>query len=65
MKDLFHGIDAINFGKRFTYNYDCYQYLYDIKWSKGYRCIRCGSTDDVKGGLDFTEDASIAAMMKV
>ena len=32
MKDLFYGIDAISFGKRFTCNDDCYQYLYDIKY---------------------------------
>jgi hypothetical protein len=53
MKDLFYGIDAISFGKRFTCNDDCYQYLYDIKWSKGYKCIRCGSADDVKGRTRF------------
>jgi len=53
MKDLFYGIDAISFGKRFACNDDCYQYLYDIKWAKGYSCIRCGSTEDVKGKTRF------------
>ena len=31
MEDLFYGIDAISFGKRFTCNDDCYEYLYSIK----------------------------------
>ena len=53
MKDFFYGIDAISFGKRFTCNDDCYQYLYDIKWSNGYKCVRCGSTEDVKGRTRF------------
>ncbi len=53
MKDLFYGINAISFGKRFTCNDDCYQYLYDIKWSKGYSCTRCGCTKEVKGKTGF------------
>lgn len=53
MEDLFYGIDAISFGKRFTCNDDCYEYLYSIKWAKGYSCIRCGFTEDVKGRTHF------------
>lgn len=53
MKNMFYGIDAISFGKRFTCNADCYQYLYAIKWANGYSCIKCGSKADVKGKTSF------------
>ncbi len=49
MKDFFYGINAIDFAKRFSSNTDCYEYLYAIKWSKGYSCIKCGGKDEVKG----------------
>jgi transposase-like protein len=53
MKDLFYGIDGISFGKRFKNNEDCYEYLYSIKWEKGYSCIRCGCKAEVKGATSF------------
>lgn len=53
MKDLFYGIDAITFGKKFTCNDDCYEYLYKIKWANGYQCKVCGSAEEVKGKTRF------------
>lgn len=49
MGNLFYGINAIEFGKRFKTQDDCKSYLYDIKWKNGYRCIVCGCTEEVKG----------------
>jgi transposase-like protein len=53
MENMFYGIDAISFGKRFTSNTDCFEYLYAIKWAKGYSCTRCSSKDEVKGKTSF------------
>jgi transposase-like protein len=53
MEDLFYGIDAISFSKKFTCNNDCYEYLYAIKWKNGYCCIKCGCKEDVKGRTSF------------
>ena len=46
---MFKGINAIEFGKRFTNNEDCYLYLIERKWGKGYQCSRCGCTASYKG----------------
>ena len=53
MTDLFTGINAIEFGRRFQSQEDCYRYLYSIKWKDGYRCKFCGCTDDIKGKTSF------------
>lgn len=46
---MFKGINAIEFAKRFQTNQDCYHYLLDIKWNRGYACSRCGFADFYKG----------------
>lgn len=46
---MFKGINAIEFGKRFTNNEDCYLYLIERKWGKGYQCSRCGCAQSYKG----------------
>jgi len=46
---MFKGINAIEFTKRFQNNEDCYNYLIDIKWRKGYQCSRCGCQQSYKG----------------
>ena len=53
MTDLFTGINAIEFGRRFQNQEDCYRYLYSIKWKDGNRCKFCGCTDDIKGKTSF------------
>jgi transposase-like protein len=53
MEDLFYGIDAISFGRRFTNNNDCFSYLYAIKWKNGYSCTKCGGKQEVKGATSF------------
>jgi hypothetical protein len=46
---MFKGINAIAFGKRFSDNESCYQYLIEQKWGKGYSCSRCGHKKYYKG----------------
>jgi transposase-like protein len=46
---MFKGINAIEFSKRFQTNEDCYHYLLNIKWGKGYQCSRCGCKQSHKG----------------
>ena len=46
---MFKGINAIEFNKKFTCNEDCYLYLMEKKWGKGYSCSRCGCNECYKG----------------
>lgn len=46
---MFHGINQLEFSKRFYSNDACYQYLIEQKWSNGFTCIRCGNTTWYKG----------------
>lgn len=42
-------MDIITFSSNFVDDDSCYQYLMDIKWGKGYQCVRCGCGDWRKG----------------
>jgi hypothetical protein len=46
---MFKGINAIEFNKRFNSNEDCYKYLIEWKWGKGFSCSRCGFEQSNKG----------------
>ena len=46
---MFKGINAIEFSKRFQNNDDCFEYLVQHKWPKGFVCSRCGCSQSVKG----------------
>jgi hypothetical protein len=50
---MFQGISAQQFNKYFQNEDDCKQYLFDLKWKKGYRCRRCGCTKYYKGRTRF------------
>ena len=41
--------DRKSFEKRFGTKSDCYAYLAELKWSKGYECRRCKATKYIKG----------------
>lgn len=51
--DMFKGINAIEFSKRFQTNEDCYRYLMLIKWNKDFECSRCGCKESHKGRLFY------------
>src|SRR5450432_1891822 len=46
---MFKGINAIGFKKKFRSNEDCYLYLIEKKWGKGFSCSRCGCQQSYKG----------------
>ena len=46
---MFNGINAIEFAKKFKSNEDCYCYLIELKWGKGYKCKKCGCQDSMAG----------------
>lgn len=46
---MFQGINAIEFNRRFKTNEDCFLYLIELKWGKGYQCIKCQGDQYGKG----------------
>jgi len=46
---MFRGINAIQFNKKFSSNEDCFRYLIEWKWGKGFACSRCGCKESNKG----------------
>lgn len=46
---MFKVKDFSSFRKQYTTEYDCFSYLCDLKWSKGYSCAQCGCKEYVKG----------------
>jgi hypothetical protein len=46
---MFKGISIIEFSERFQTDEDCKDYLAELKWGKGYKCIKCNHTGYVKG----------------
>lgn len=46
---MFKGVGLLDFSKKFQSDADCYNYLGEIKWSKGFNCSKCGATSYWKG----------------
>jgi len=46
---MFQGINSIEFNRRFRNNEDCYLYLIEKKWGRGFQCSRCGCKESYKG----------------
>ena len=44
----FKSTNLIEFTERFKNDEDCYRYLMDIKWGKGFRCSRCHCKEAVR-----------------
>ena len=42
-------LDRQTFKDRFKTQKDCYNYLAELKWEKGYSCKRCQSAKYIKG----------------
>jgi hypothetical protein len=42
--DIFKGQDVLEFTARFATEENCKKYLSEIKWEKGYGCVKCGHT---------------------
>ena len=43
----------LDFTDRFRTDNDCYDYLWQVKWGKGYKCERCGCIEHHKGKNAF------------
>jgi hypothetical protein len=50
---MFKGVNAIDFARRFPNNQACLRFLEEKKWKNGYRCVRCGCSQHVKGRTSF------------
>lgn len=50
---MFKGITIKQFQQFFAKEDDCRQYLFDMKWTGGYRCRHCSLTRCVKGRTSF------------
>jgi len=47
--EAFKGTQLLEFIDKFENNEDCYRYLLEHKWGKGYSCFKCGHTTCIKG----------------
>lgn len=54
MKNLFLKIDPKRFHHDFETEEQCLSFLADIKWSKGYKCRKCGHTNYCKGKKPYS-----------
>src|ERR1700759_4810063 len=46
---MFMGFSAEKFDNAFRNDEDCYRYLEQLKWGKGFFCIKCGCRESNKG----------------
>lgn len=46
---MFKGVSAVDFRKQFKTEDDCLKYLVDLKWSNGFKCVKCGHNEYYKG----------------
>lgn len=44
--ELFKGMDFLEFTDKFRTNEDCRKYLAHFKWKDGFKCRKCGSTEN-------------------
>lgn len=42
--EIFKGQNLLDFAERFKTDLDCEEYLFMIKWEKGFSCRKCGHT---------------------
>ena len=42
-RNIFRGVNSIEFHRRFKDDNDCFEYLSEVKWLNGYKCIRCNN----------------------
>lgn len=46
---MFKGLSIYEFREQFRSADDCYSYLFEMKWSNGYKCSKCGCEKHYKG----------------
>ena len=50
---MFKGFNQEKFNRKFKTNEDCREFLFKLKWRKGYCCKRCGNSEFWKGRTKF------------
>ena len=50
---MFTGVSSKKFNDEFKCEDDCRQFLFDLKWQKGYTCSRCGHDQSWPGRMSF------------
>jgi len=55
---IFKGENIIEFADKFHDDKSCLSYLADIKWSKGYKCKKCGHTKHTIRKKNFARDCN-------
>ena len=48
-RNIFKGVNSIKFNQRFKEDNDCLEYLAEVKWLNGYKCVRCNNDKFGKG----------------
>lgn len=51
---MFKGTSIFKFYEMFSSDMDCYKYLSDLKWLKGYSCKKCNHDNYCKGRSPFS-----------
>lgn len=50
---MLEGYNVFDFGEAFTCDDDCREFLFNLKWQRGYKCSKCGCTKSWKGRTRF------------
>ena len=54
MKGLFTDIPLKEFDRKFSSDLKCLEYLAEVKWEKGFVCLKCGHIKYCKGKASFS-----------
>ena len=55
---IFEGVSLLEFNEKFATDEDCYKYLAEIKWEKGYKCAKCSNNKYYNGKLPSSRTCS-------
>lgn len=58
MESKYKSLSIFEFQQRFPDEASCYQYLVDLKWKDGYRCLNCGNDKFCKGNHEFSRQCT-------
>ncbi len=58
MESKYKSLSIFEFQQRFPDEASCYQYLIDLKWKDGFRCLKCGNEKYCKGNHEFSRQCT-------
>ncbi len=53
MEAKYKSLSVFEFHEQFKTENDCEKYLSELKWGKGFNCIKCGHNNYCKGVASF------------